>query len=56
MDTTALEEELQTKNQHMKQYKRQVDAIEVEWDKCQEELRIAIGIARQHNTRLQVGL
>ena len=52
MDTTALEEELQTKNQHMKQYKRQVDAIKAELDKCQEELHIAL----QNNTRLQVGL
>ena len=52
MDTTALEEELQTKNQQVKQYKRQMDSVTAELDICQEELRIA----RQHNTRLQVGL
>ena len=48
--TASLEEELQTKNQQVKQYKRQVDAVKADLDKCQTELRIA----HQQNTRLQV--
>ena len=35
------EEELQTKNQQVKQYKKQVDAVKAELAKYQEELRIA---------------
>ena len=34
----TLEEELQAKNQQVKQYKKQVDSYKAELEKCQKEL------------------
>ena len=52
-NTTSLEEDLQAKNQQVKQYKKQVDSFKAELEKCQDELRTArqVPVSRRFHIR-----